>query len=293
MMLAELLKTDSAQFGVVLIERGREVGGGEQRFGVGTLAEITQLGAQEGFVGLVAQGGRRFAVERWLADAPHPWAEVSELPDLVWDPGLAELRERHRAAGAADAGGGQRVRREHLAGRHRAVRRPGGGGLAAGGHRPARRAGPGRAAPGQHRGAAAHPGRRADRRGRAWRTRRRGRRTRTRTEAASAAGAARSSTGRSAGWAASPGGARRPGRSAAGRPAAPGAGSTAAPWSGSPPGRRRCRRSRRPTRRRAPDSPRSVKTESAPRAMTSLSPTTAVGSGPDSTRWLAALAPEA
>jgi Lon protease-like protein len=92
-MLAELLKTDSAQFGVVLIERGREVGGGEHRFGVGTLAEITQLGAQEGFVGLVARGGRRFAVEQWLADAPHPWAQVSELPDLVWHPGLAGLRE--------------------------------------------------------------------------------------------------------------------------------------------------------------------------------------------------------
>lgn len=91
-MLAELFKTDSAQFGVVLIERGREVGGGEHRFGVGTVAEITQLGAQEGFVGLVAQGGRRFAVERWLADAPHPRAEVSDLPDLEWDPVLAELR---------------------------------------------------------------------------------------------------------------------------------------------------------------------------------------------------------
>ncbi len=92
-MLAELLKNDSARFGVVLIERGPEVGGGEQRFGVGTLAEITQLGAQEGFVGLVARGGRRFAVEQWLADDPHPRADVSELPDLVWDEGLAGLRE--------------------------------------------------------------------------------------------------------------------------------------------------------------------------------------------------------
>ena len=81
-MLADLLKTDQARFGVVLIERGHEVGGGEQRFLVGTMAEITQLGAQEGFVGLVARGGRRFAVEQWLDDAPHPRAEVTELPDL-------------------------------------------------------------------------------------------------------------------------------------------------------------------------------------------------------------------
>jgi uncharacterized protein len=91
-MLADLLKTDQARFGVVLIERGREVGGGEQRFRIGTLAEITQLGAQQGFVGLVARGGRRFAVTRWLDDAPHPRAEVTGLPDLEWDPGLAALR---------------------------------------------------------------------------------------------------------------------------------------------------------------------------------------------------------
>jgi uncharacterized protein len=91
-MLADLLKADKARFGVVLIERGREVGGGEQRFPIGTLAEITHLGAQEGFVGLAARGVRRFAVDRWLEDAPHPRAEVTELPDLEWDPGLEGLR---------------------------------------------------------------------------------------------------------------------------------------------------------------------------------------------------------
>ena len=91
-MLADLLKSDQARFGVVLIERGREVGGGEERFPIGTLAEITQLGAQEGFVGLMALGSRRFAVDRWLEDAPHPRAEVTELADLEWDPALEELR---------------------------------------------------------------------------------------------------------------------------------------------------------------------------------------------------------
>ncbi|HEY9467984.1 MAG TPA: LON peptidase substrate-binding domain-containing protein [Propionibacteriaceae bacterium] len=92
-MLAELLKNEDAQFGVVLIERGWEVGGGEQCFDLGTIAEITQLGAQEGFVGLVAQGGRRFDVTRWLMDAPHPRAEISEIADLEWDIGLWQLRE--------------------------------------------------------------------------------------------------------------------------------------------------------------------------------------------------------
>ena len=71
-MLAELLQSEDARFGVVLIERGREVGGGEQCFSVGTIAEITQLGAQEGFVGLVAQSGRRFEITEWLEDAPAP-----------------------------------------------------------------------------------------------------------------------------------------------------------------------------------------------------------------------------
>lgn len=91
-MLADLLRREEATFGVVLIERGQEVGGGEQRFSVGTVAEITQLGAQEGFVGLVAQGGRRFEVERWLDDAPHPRAEVRDLRDLEWDPAATRLR---------------------------------------------------------------------------------------------------------------------------------------------------------------------------------------------------------
>ena len=93
-MLAELLRNEDARFGVVLIERGWEVGGGEQRFGVGTIAEITQLGAQEGFVGLIAQGGKRFEVTQWLEDAPHPRAEVRELADLEWDIGLSELRDQ-------------------------------------------------------------------------------------------------------------------------------------------------------------------------------------------------------
>jgi uncharacterized protein len=90
-MLAELLKSDQAVFGVVLIERGREVGGGEQRFGTGTVAEIIHLSAQDGFVLLSARGGRRFQVRRWLEDAPHPRAEVAELDDLTWDPALQAL----------------------------------------------------------------------------------------------------------------------------------------------------------------------------------------------------------
>ena len=93
-MLSRMLEREAAEFGVVLIERGQEVGGGEHRFGFGTVAQITELGAQEGFVVLVAQGERRFEVVQWLEETPHPRASVQDLPELEWDDSLLPLRER-------------------------------------------------------------------------------------------------------------------------------------------------------------------------------------------------------
>lgn len=87
-MLSRVLQEEVSEFGVVLIERGQEVGGGEQRFGVGTVARIVQLEASEGFIALVAEGNRRFRVAQWLDDEPHPQAEVSELEPLAWDDDL-------------------------------------------------------------------------------------------------------------------------------------------------------------------------------------------------------------
>jgi Lon protease-like protein len=91
LMLSELVAAEDARFGVVLIERGWEVGGGDHRFGVGTVAEIQQVVAEDGVVGLAAQGGGRFEIVEWLDDAPHPRAEVRPLPDLVWDDALEPL----------------------------------------------------------------------------------------------------------------------------------------------------------------------------------------------------------
>ncbi len=91
-MLSELVKAEDTRFGVVLIERGFEVGGGEHRFGVGTTADVAQIGAEEGVVGLVAQGTERFEVDSWLDDAPYPRAEVRPLPALEWDASLEPLR---------------------------------------------------------------------------------------------------------------------------------------------------------------------------------------------------------
>ncbi|GAA1432048.1 LON peptidase substrate-binding domain-containing protein [Microlunatus lacustris] len=91
-MLSELVAAEDTRFGVVLIERGFEVGGGEHRFGAGTTAEVAQVVAEDGVVGLVATGTERFEVESWLPDDPYPRAEVRVLPELVWDDALEPLR---------------------------------------------------------------------------------------------------------------------------------------------------------------------------------------------------------
>ena len=64
-------------FGVVLIERGQEVGGGETRFTVGTAAEIVHVERYSiGPIGVAAVGRQRLRVVEWLPDAPYPLAEV-------------------------------------------------------------------------------------------------------------------------------------------------------------------------------------------------------------------------
>ncbi|TFC93845.1 peptidase S16 [Cryobacterium sp. TMT3-29-2] len=97
-MLSRILKEEPAEFGVVLIERGQEVGGGERRFRYGTVAQITELEASEGFVGVTAQGERRIEVVDWLTEDPHPQATVRHLDALDWDDDLLPLRERAEQA---------------------------------------------------------------------------------------------------------------------------------------------------------------------------------------------------
>jgi uncharacterized protein len=70
------------EFGVVLIERGSEVGGGDTRFDVGCVARIAEaLEVADGRWALMTVGIRRIRVTRWLDDAPYPRAEVEEWPD--------------------------------------------------------------------------------------------------------------------------------------------------------------------------------------------------------------------
>jgi Lon protease-like protein len=93
-----MLSDEPSEFGVVLIERGQEVGGGEQRFTVGTVAQIQQLDATEDFVVLVAQGERRIEILEWLEEDPFPAARVRDIPELVWSDELMPLRVRAEEA---------------------------------------------------------------------------------------------------------------------------------------------------------------------------------------------------
>lgn len=71
------------EFGVVLIARGSEVGGGEQRTDLGCMARVVRaerLDSDRWFV--VAVGARRLRVHRWLPDDPYPRAEIETFDDL-------------------------------------------------------------------------------------------------------------------------------------------------------------------------------------------------------------------
>jgi len=91
-MLGRLLEHEDPEFGVVLIERGREAGGGEERSSLGTMARIVQVEAGSADLFVIAVGGDRITVDRWGLDDPHPIADVTPLQALAWDEELAPLR---------------------------------------------------------------------------------------------------------------------------------------------------------------------------------------------------------
>jgi Lon protease-like protein len=89
------------EFGVVLIERGSEVGGGDVRFDTGTLTRIvraTEL--PDGRYALVTVGLTRFRVTQWLPDDPFPCAEIEAI-DEPHAP-VEDARARDSVRGAFD-----------------------------------------------------------------------------------------------------------------------------------------------------------------------------------------------
>lgn len=120
--LAETCLRGDGRFGVVLIERGSEVGGGDQRVDVGTVARIVEAArTPDGRYLLATVGTERFRVKKWLSDDPFPRAEIDVISEPRKVPSdlagrrddvqrlltrvlamSAELGDRAAAVGAAD-----------------------------------------------------------------------------------------------------------------------------------------------------------------------------------------------
>lgn len=107
-LLGDLMGSENPEFGVVLIERGTEVGGGDHRMRLGTIASVINIGTTEEFYGLESVGTKRFKVITWLPDDPYPLAVIELIPDLIWDDTLLdsknqlELRVRQLLAFASE-----------------------------------------------------------------------------------------------------------------------------------------------------------------------------------------------
>lgn len=90
-MLDDVLATEPV-FGVVLITRGSEVGGGETRTNVGTIARIVEHRRfDDGRAAVATIGESTFDVVEWLPDNPYPQALVTlRAPQVAWGPGLED-----------------------------------------------------------------------------------------------------------------------------------------------------------------------------------------------------------
>jgi Lon protease-like protein len=86
-LVADCLAMDDPAFGVVMIAAGREVGGGDMRSDVGTLAHITEVADfGDGRYRLNCVMAERIRVREWHPDDPYPQAAIEVWPD---EPGEA------------------------------------------------------------------------------------------------------------------------------------------------------------------------------------------------------------
>lgn len=85
-LLDDVLSGDRS-FGTVLIERGSEVGGGDERFDVGTNVRVASVGRlpDSDHRQIIVAGTHRIRVDEWLAEEPYPMAEVADFPDADED----------------------------------------------------------------------------------------------------------------------------------------------------------------------------------------------------------------
>ena len=81
-LVEDCVESPEHEFGVVLIERGSEVGGGDVRRAVGTMARMVQVAEMEdGRYAVLAIGTHRIEVRSWLPEDPYPRAEVEDWAD--------------------------------------------------------------------------------------------------------------------------------------------------------------------------------------------------------------------
>lgn len=112
-MLADA-EAGSGEFGIALISRGSEVGGGDERFDVATATRVVRdvpIGDTQRAI--VALAVRRIRVIDWLEERPYPAAMVVDYPDepTAGEPDIADMVQRVRRLYAlaselgADVGG--------------------------------------------------------------------------------------------------------------------------------------------------------------------------------------------
>ncbi len=100
-MVADLLATDAPgddapalEFGVAMIERGHEVGGGDVRADVGCVARVIDLQSlPDDRYAMTVLGVHRVRIVEWLADDPYPRAVVESWPDAPEPPGMVAANQ--------------------------------------------------------------------------------------------------------------------------------------------------------------------------------------------------------
>ncbi len=94
-LVERCLDQPDPEFGVVLIERGSEVGGDDVRTSVGTVGRIVESQRfDDGRWAIAAAGVRRIRVRSWLDDDPYPRADVEDWPE---DEPVVPLHEPYAA----------------------------------------------------------------------------------------------------------------------------------------------------------------------------------------------------
>ena len=103
-LVQDCLDSAHHEFGVVLIDRGSEVGGGDTRADVGVIATMLQVAALDaGRFAVVAVGTRRVRVISWLPDDPYPHADIEDWLD--GEAGVSLERVESTAAHAKQCAG--------------------------------------------------------------------------------------------------------------------------------------------------------------------------------------------